>query len=109
MPKYDYHCDNCDLTYELKLPFGSAVDQKCNECKEITRRLLTPPALVFKGSGFYKTSERASGSDGKPEKNKSKGVSKAAAETKTNDSSSSSETDVKPSATNTSEVSNDKP
>lgn len=109
MPKYDYHCDNCDLTYELKLPFGSAVDQKCNECKEIARRLLTPPALIFKGSGFYKTSERASGSDGKPEKNKSKGTSKAAAETKTSDSSASSKADVKPAVTNTSEASNDKP
>ncbi len=109
MPKYDYYCDNCDLTYELKLPFGSAVDQKCNECKEIARRLLTPPALVFKGSGFYKTSERASGSDGKPEKNKPKGVSKAAPETKASDSSASSKTDVKPTVTNASDTSNHKP
>ena len=58
MPKYDYHCDACDQTFELKLPFGSSIDQDCPECDSAARRLLTPPALVFKGSGFYKTAER---------------------------------------------------
>ena len=58
MPKYDYHCDVCDQTFELKLPFGSSIDQDCPECDSAARRLLTPPALVFKGSGFYKTAER---------------------------------------------------
>jgi putative FmdB family regulatory protein len=105
MPKYDYHCENCDLTYELKLPFGSSVDQECNECNKTARRLLTPPALVFKGSGFYKTSERASDSDGKAEKTKSKGTNKPATETKPSDSSSSSTNDSKPSSTNDSKPS----
>ncbi|MBK32943.1 MAG: FmdB family transcriptional regulator [Chloroflexi bacterium] len=58
MPKYDYHCDVCDQTFELKLPFGSSIHQDCPECDSAARRLLTPPALVFKGSGFYKTAER---------------------------------------------------
>ena len=58
MPKYDYHCDACDQTYEVKLPFGSSIHQDCPKCDSAARRLLTPPALVFKGSGFYKTAER---------------------------------------------------
>ena len=58
MPKYDYRCDACDQTFELKLPFGSSIDQACPECDSDARRLLTPPALVFKGSGFYKTADR---------------------------------------------------
>ena len=58
MPKYDYHCDACDQTYEVKLPFGSSIHQACPKCDSAARRLLTPPALVFKGSGFYKTAER---------------------------------------------------
>lgn len=58
MPKYDYHCDACDQTFELKLPFGSSIAQSCPECDSAARRLLSPPALVFKGSGFYKTAER---------------------------------------------------
>ena len=58
MPKYDYHCDVCDQTFELKLPFGSPIDQACPKCDSGARRLLTPPALVFKGSGFYKTADR---------------------------------------------------
>ena len=61
MPKYDYRCDACDQTFELKLPFGSSIDQDCPECDSAARRLLTPPALVFKGSGFYKTAERGEG------------------------------------------------
>ena len=59
MPKYDYHCDVCDQTFELKLPFGSPIDQACPKCDSGARRLLTPPALVFKGSGFYKTADRS--------------------------------------------------
>ena len=58
MPKYDYRCDACDQTFELKLPFGSPIDQACPKCDSGARRLLTPPALVFKGSGFYKTADR---------------------------------------------------
>ena len=58
MPKYDYHCDVCDQTFELKLPFGSPIDQACPKCDSGARRLLTPTALVFKGSGFYKTADR---------------------------------------------------
>jgi len=104
MPKYDYHCDNCDLTYELKLPFGSSVEQECNQCSETARRLLSPPALVFKGSGFYKTSERASDSDGKNEKTKSKEPTKTPTKGATSTSSASSTTDVKPSVTNTSDA-----
>ena len=59
MPKYDYHCDECEQTFELKLPFGSPIDQTCPQCDSTARRLLTPPALVFKGSGFYKTADRS--------------------------------------------------
>ena len=59
MPKYDYHCDACERTFELKLPLGSSSDQDCPECDSAARRLLTPPALVFKGSGFYETDYRS--------------------------------------------------
>ena len=62
MPKYDYHCDTCDKTFELKLPFGSSIEQTCPKCNSDARRLLTPPALVFKGSGFYKTADRGDSS-----------------------------------------------
>ena len=103
MPKYDYRCDSCDLTYELKLPFGSSVDQECSQCNQTARRLLTPPALVFKGSGFYKTSERASDSDRKSEKTKSKGVVKPSADDALSTSSSASTTDTKSSTTKSSD------
>ena len=103
MPKYDYRCDSCDLTYELKLPFGSSVDQECSQCNQTARRLLTPPALVFKGSGFYKTSERASDSDGKGEKTKSKKMVKPSADDALSTTSIASTTDAKSSTTKTSD------
>ena len=89
MPKYDYHCDVCDQTFELKLPFGSPIDQACPKCDSGARRLLTPPALVFKGSGFYETDYRSDAykkaaandkkaAEAKPEsKSKSEATSKA--------------------------------
>ena len=36
--------------------------QECPDCLGVARRVLTPPALVFKGSGFYVTDNRKKGS-----------------------------------------------
>ena len=95
MPKYDYHCDGCDQTFELKLPFGSPIDQACPKCDHLARRLLTPPALVFKGSGFYKTADRG-GSDSKQP---------SAAKETSSSTTSSSDTAAKESASSKSSAS----
>ena len=58
MPKYDYRCGTCGLVYEKREGFDAPSVQACPECSSEARRVLTPPAIVFKGSGWYKTDSR---------------------------------------------------
>lgn len=80
MPTYDYVCDACEHEFELFQSITAEPEKKCPECgKRKLRRLIGPgAALVFKGSGFYKTDYR------------SDSYKKAAAADKSNGSSGSS-------------------
>ena len=61
MPTYDYVCDHCDHQFELFQSITAPVKRKCPECGELKLRRLIGPgaAIVFKGSGFYKTDYRS--------------------------------------------------
>jgi putative FmdB family regulatory protein len=61
MPTYDYVCDACNHAFELFQPITDSPKKKCPECgKSKLRRLIGPgAAIVFKGSGFYKTDYRS--------------------------------------------------
>jgi putative FmdB family regulatory protein len=63
MPTYDYVCDACDHKFELFQSITEPVKKKCPECKKAKLRRLfgTGAALMFKGSGFYKTDYRSEG------------------------------------------------
>lgn len=56
MPRYDYKCD-CGYEEETSYPMGMAPEIRCcSSCGEILlRRVYTPVAVSFKGSGFYRT------------------------------------------------------
>lgn len=58
MPKYDYRCTSCGKVYEKRESFSAPVLQECPACRGAARRMFSPPALVFKGSGWYKTDSR---------------------------------------------------
>lgn len=59
MPKYDYRCSVGHL-YEKREGFDAPAVQVCDVCGVEARRVLTPPAIVFKGSGWYVTDSRKS-------------------------------------------------
>ncbi|MBN2580498.1 MAG: zinc ribbon domain-containing protein [Pirellulales bacterium] len=61
MPTYDYVCDACGHEFELFQSITAEPEKKCPECgRKKLRRLIGPgAALVFKGSGFYKTDYRS--------------------------------------------------
>jgi len=61
MPTYDYVCDACHHAFELSQPITASPKKKCPECgKQKLRRLIgAGMAIVFKGSGFYKTDYRS--------------------------------------------------
>jgi putative FmdB family regulatory protein len=59
MPTFDFRCSACAHTFEFSRPFGSAEIPQCPACGNAeTEKLITPPAIQFKGSGFYKTDSR---------------------------------------------------
>ena len=61
MPTYDYVCDACEHEFELFQSITADHQRKCPECKRLKLRRLIGPgaAIMFKGSGFYKTDYRS--------------------------------------------------
>jgi len=61
MPHYDYVCDACDHQFEVFQRITAKPLRKCPECGRLKLRRLIGPgaAIVFKGSGFYKTDYRS--------------------------------------------------
>ncbi|HEY6959747.1 MAG TPA: FmdB family zinc ribbon protein [Candidatus Limnocylindria bacterium] len=58
MPIYDYLCDHCGHAFSAVQSFTDAVIETCPNCGKRPRKLFVPPAIVFKGSGWYKTDSR---------------------------------------------------
>lgn len=58
MPIYDYHCDHCGHAFSAVQSFKDDALGVCPSCGKKPRRLITSPAIVFKGSGWYKTDSR---------------------------------------------------
>ena len=61
MPTYDYVCDGCGHAFELFQSMTDSVKKTCPECgkKKLRRLIGAGGAIVFKGSGFYKTDYRS--------------------------------------------------
>ena len=61
MPTYDYVCDGCGHAFELFQSMTDPVKRTCPKCKKkkLRRLIGAGGAIVFKGSGFYKTDYRS--------------------------------------------------
>jgi putative FmdB family regulatory protein len=61
MPTYDYVCDGCGHAFELFQSMTEEPKKTCPKCKKkkLRRLIGAGAALVFKGSGFYKTDYRS--------------------------------------------------
>ncbi len=55
MPIYEYKCEGCGETFELIQKFSDAPLTTHEKCGGPVHRLLSAPALQFKGSGWYIT------------------------------------------------------
>ncbi len=88
MPLYEYKCESCGVTFEVIQKFSDPAVETCRNCGGRVRRLLSAPAIQFKGSGWYITDYARKGMSGaehdKPAADKPAADSKpTAAETKT--------------------------
>ena len=78
MPLYEYKCQSCGETFEVIQKFSEAPLRVHTKCGGPVERLISPPALQFKGTGWYVTDYAGSG-NGKPkEKSDAKKTSPAA-------------------------------
>jgi putative FmdB family regulatory protein len=55
MPLYEYECDVCGHRFEVIQKFSDALRSSCDKCGGAVRKLLSSPAIQFKGSGWYIT------------------------------------------------------
>jgi len=55
MPIYEYECESCSLTFEVRRSFGENEEASCPRCGGEARRVFSPVPIFFKGSGFYVT------------------------------------------------------
>ena len=55
MPLYEYQCDACAHRFEVIQKFSDAPIEVCPKCGGPVRKLLSSPAIQFKGSGWYIT------------------------------------------------------
>ncbi len=74
MPIYEYLCSQ-GHRYERWESFSAPAQQDCPHCGGRARRLFSPPAIIFKGPGFYSTDHRKDG--GRPEGAEAKEEAKA--------------------------------
>ncbi|MGN9807835.1 FmdB family zinc ribbon protein [Micromonospora sp. BQ11] len=74
MPTYQYACTACGQQLEAVQSFSDEPLTECPACEGRLRKVFNSVGVVFKGSGFYRTDSRSSGSEtstggsGKPAK-----------------------------------------
>jgi putative FmdB family regulatory protein len=96
MPIYEYECLQCGKRTELLQRLGEAPLAACPQCGGQVRKLISAPAVQFKGSGWYAT-DYASKKGAAPDKAEgaSEGKSESKSESKPESKSESSSSESK--------------
>ena len=67
MPLYEYRCEACEHQFEIIQKFSDAPISVCPSCAQgPVVKLLSSPAIQFKGSGWYITDYARKGKSGAP-------------------------------------------
>src|SRR3954453_18961519 len=102
MPLYDYRCEKCGEVFEVRQSFSDPVLKVHEGCGGEVKRMLSAPALQFKGTGWYVTDYGRGGklpaANGKTEsksesaktESKTEGKTESKSETKSEPAKSSS-------------------
>jgi len=83
MPLYEYQCKKCKHRFEKIQKFSDKPVTKCPECGGPVERLLSAPAVQFKGSGWYVTDYAKQGQAGPAASSEGESSGKEAKETAT--------------------------
>ncbi len=83
MPLYEFRCTACGHIFEKIQSFSAPDPKECPQCGSPVERLLSAPAIQFKGSGFYLTDYgKAGGNKGGAKEGAASGEAKPASEAK---------------------------
>jgi len=55
MPLYEYQCDDCEHRFEQIQKFSDELVKTCPSCGGRVKKLVSSPAIQFKGTGWYVT------------------------------------------------------
>ena len=96
MPLYEYECQACHHRFEQIQKFSDPLVRKCPKCgRKKVQKLLSPPAVQFKGSGWYITDYQRKGSSSTlPDRDRSEKSDKSGKSEK--DTASKPASDTKP-------------
>jgi len=78
LPLYEYKCDKCGHRFERIESHTASEIKKCPQCDGRAERQLAPPAIQFKGSGWYVTDYGGKSSPPASSEGSSEGTGKAA-------------------------------
>jgi putative FmdB family regulatory protein len=53
LPLYEYRCKQCGHQFEKIQSFSAPEEKECPVCKGEVERLISAPAIQFKGAGWY--------------------------------------------------------
>ncbi len=94
MPTYVYRCAKCGEQLEAFQSFADAPLTKHSECGGKLTKVLSAAGIVLKGSGFYKTDNRAGSSNG-TSKERTKESASSSSDSSSGSESSSSKSNSK--------------
>jgi putative FmdB family regulatory protein len=102
MPLYEYECESCGHRFEVIQKFSDAPIDTCPKCGSKVHKLMSSPAIQFKGTGWYitdyaKKDSTAAGKSGGAKDD----AAKPTADSGTKDSSASEAKPAAPAATTT--------
>ncbi|MGD9903906.1 MAG: FmdB family zinc ribbon protein [Vicinamibacterales bacterium] len=80
MPLYEYQCQSCGHRFEKIQKFSDPPESTCPTCGGAVEKLLSSPAIQFKGSGWYITDYARAGKGGDGKSDKADAVEKPAAD-----------------------------
>jgi len=55
VPIYEYVCQSCRQGFEVKQSFSDLPVSSCPQCGQAVTKVISAPAIMFKGSGWYVT------------------------------------------------------
>lgn len=76
MPIYEYQCEACGKRMEKLQRLSDPPCKKCPTCGGTLRKLISSPAIQFKGNGFYITDYAKKNSPSEEKKHRSAAESK---------------------------------